>query len=294
MQKIILKSTRTVLDENDEFYEETKETLKKYSQPQKWKKTDDQTMEGGVRSSGCIPAKCYETALSTALREIETLNSFDVPKHLLPKVVEIKGYLQKINEALQNADCIIKKANTWYDVFVKRGYSMAKEEEKKMKMLDIDLQTHIEAAEDSLQDLQNALTSLESDLFWHNGENIVKGVLSTAVFSAVGCAAGYLVGLAVVPAVGAAATFPGYFGTAALSASRLISLRKVAAAGAFLWGAPKLIEQFETIVSKCKEYTGKCNVILGELNGARSTINKKKKMIFKNFPEKMSLLKDNP
>lgn len=80
---------------------------------------------------------------------------------------------------------------------------MAKEEEKKMKMLDIDLQTHIEAAEDSLRDLQNALTSLESDLFWHNGENIVKGVLSTAVFSAVGCVAGYLVGLAVVPAVGA-------------------------------------------------------------------------------------------
>lgn len=80
---------------------------------------------------------------------------------------------------------------------------MTKKEEKKMKMLDIDLQTHIEAAEDSLRDLQNALTSLESDIFWHNGENIVKGLLSTAVFSAVGCAAGYLVGLAVVPAVGA-------------------------------------------------------------------------------------------
>lgn len=80
---------------------------------------------------------------------------------------------------------------------------MTKEEEKKMKMLDIDLQTHIEAVEDSLRDLQIALTSLESDIFWHNGENIAKGVLSTAVFSAVGCAAGYLVGLAVVPAVGA-------------------------------------------------------------------------------------------
>ena len=80
---------------------------------------------------------------------------------------------------------------------------MTKQEEKKMKMLDIDLQTHIEAAEDSLRELQNALTSLESDIFWHNGQNIVKGLLSTAVFSAVGCAAGYLVGLAVVPAVGA-------------------------------------------------------------------------------------------
>lgn len=122
MQKIILKSTRTVLDGNDEFYEETKETLKKYSQPQKWNKTDDQTMEDGVRSSGCIPAKCYETTLSTALCEIETLNSFDVPKHLLPKVVEIKGYLQKINEALQKADCIIKNANTRVSGSLKKIY----------------------------------------------------------------------------------------------------------------------------------------------------------------------------
>ena len=122
MQKIILQSTRTVLDENDEFYEETKETLKKYNQPQKWNKTEDQTMEDGVRSSGCIPAKCCETALSTALREIETLSSFDVPKHLLPKVVEIEGYLQKISETLQNTDCIIKKANTWVSGSLKKIY----------------------------------------------------------------------------------------------------------------------------------------------------------------------------
>lgn len=62
-----------------------------------------------VMCSDYLYEKCCQAALSKALSEIETLNKFEVPESLLPKVVELKGYFVKIKEKLEKADITVEK-----------------------------------------------------------------------------------------------------------------------------------------------------------------------------------------
>lgn len=114
----ILKSAENLLKEAEEFHENTQDTFQKLSKLERHQHkvqmlgNQDHAINDVCKDVMCsdyLYEKCCLAALSKALSEIETLNKFEVPESLLPKVVELKGYFVKIKEKLEKADITVEK-----------------------------------------------------------------------------------------------------------------------------------------------------------------------------------------
>lgn len=114
----ILKFAEILLKEAGEFHENTQATFQKLSKLERHQhkvqmlRNHDHAINDVCKDVMCsdyLYEKCCQAALSKALSEIETLNKFEVPESLLPKVVELKGYFVKIKEKLEKADITVEK-----------------------------------------------------------------------------------------------------------------------------------------------------------------------------------------
>lgn len=117
----ILKSAENLLKQAGEFQENTQETFQKLSKLESHQRkvqmlrNQDHAINDlckDVMYKDYLYEKCCYAALSKALKEIETLNEFEVPESLVPKVVEMKGYFVKIKEKLEKADITVEKIIT--------------------------------------------------------------------------------------------------------------------------------------------------------------------------------------
>ena len=114
----ILKSAENLLKEAGEFHEKTQDAFQKLSKLERHQqkvqmlRNQDHAINDVCKDVMCndyLYEKCCHAALSKAIKEIETLNKFEVPESLLPKVVELKGYFVKIKEKLEMADITVEK-----------------------------------------------------------------------------------------------------------------------------------------------------------------------------------------
>lgn len=117
----ILKSVENLLKEAGEFHENVQDTFQKLSKLESHQRkvqmlrNQDHAINDVCKDVMCndyLYETCCQAALSKALKEIETLNKFEVPESLLPKVVEMKGYFVKIKEKLEKADTTVGKIIT--------------------------------------------------------------------------------------------------------------------------------------------------------------------------------------